>query len=186
MLECPMSGWDSPSSAIFLEAEIDTLVFVLDPTLRTIPMSPVYDRKEFLVEKYAVATTLGLEPTDPGPPDRAMLSPPFDGLSESVEDFPALGHVGEELQNAQHLYGGQRLLDTQFVDKGSREELSMHSFNVRHLASHGAFGKDANDSFLLTYDGRLTIEQLAEYLVLRKFRERPVELFVPSACVLVA
>jgi tetratricopeptide (TPR) repeat protein len=40
-------------------AKIDTIVFVPDGSLRTIPMSALHDGKRFLVEKYAVAITRG-------------------------------------------------------------------------------------------------------------------------------
>ncbi|MGH8584555.1 MAG: CHAT domain-containing protein, partial [Gammaproteobacteria bacterium] len=39
---------------------IDTLVFVPDGPLRTIPMAALHDGKQFLISKYAVATTPGL------------------------------------------------------------------------------------------------------------------------------
>ena len=46
---------------------VDTLVFVPDGALRTIPMAALHDGKHFLVQKYAVAITPGLCLADPRP-----------------------------------------------------------------------------------------------------------------------
>ena len=48
----------------------DTLVFVPDGPLRTIPMAALHDGKEFLINKYAIAITPGLNLTDPRPVKR--------------------------------------------------------------------------------------------------------------------
>ena len=44
---------------------INSLVFVPDGPLRTIPMAALHDGQQFLISKYAVATTPGLDLTDP-------------------------------------------------------------------------------------------------------------------------
>ena len=54
--------------------------------------------------------------------------------------------------------------------------------SVVHLASHAEFGGDPESSFLLTWDGRLNMDQLAEIIGRRRFDERPLELLVLSAC----
>ncbi len=46
---------------VVLPAEVTTLVFVPDGPLRHVPMAALHDRERFLIEKYAVATTPGLE-----------------------------------------------------------------------------------------------------------------------------
>ena len=46
---------------------VDTLVFIPDGALRTIPMAALHDGKHFLVQKYAVAITPGLCLSDPRP-----------------------------------------------------------------------------------------------------------------------
>ena len=46
---------------------INTLVFVPDGPLRTVPMAALHDGQQFLISKYAMATTPGLDLTDPRP-----------------------------------------------------------------------------------------------------------------------
>src|SRR5262245_28016875 len=67
--------------------QTDTLVFVPDGPLRTIPMSALHDGEHFLIERYAVVTTPGLSLTDPHPLDRRDLRVFLSGLSRSVQGF---------------------------------------------------------------------------------------------------
>ena len=162
--------------------DIDTLVFVPDGALRTIPMGALYDGERFLVERYAIATTPGVSLTDPTPLNRTKLKSLYGGLSQSVQGFPALTHVREEITGIQQLYPGKLLLDEAFVRQKLKDDLRDEGVNVLHIATHGEFSGNADSSFVLTYDGRLTINQLAEYVGLFKFRESPLELLVLSAC----
>ena len=50
------------------------------------------------------------------------------------------------------------------------------------MASHAQIDREAKDSFLLTYDGRLTMDGLERFIKLSRFREKPVELLTLSAC----
>jgi len=50
------------------------------------------------------------------------------------------------------------------------------------MASHGDFGRSADDTFILTHDGRITLDQLEVQLGGTAYRKQPVELLVLSAC----
>jgi CHAT domain-containing protein len=50
------------------------------------------------------------------------------------------------------------------------------------VASHAQFERDADNTFLLAYDGKLTMNRLERMLAANLFRERPVELLTLSAC----
>jgi len=50
-----------PLEPLMEKARLDTMVFVPDGALRTIPMAALHDGGKFLIEKYAVAVTPGLE-----------------------------------------------------------------------------------------------------------------------------
>jgi CHAT domain-containing protein len=161
---------------------IDTLVFVPDGPLRTIPMAALHDGERFLVDRYALAITPGLSLTDPHPLDRESLQLFLSGLSEGVQGFPPLEHVPAELSAIQGLYGGDLLLNQDFRLKRIEGTLAEREFNVVHIASHGQFSEDVAQSFLLTYDDRLTMDRLADYVGLFRFRETPIELLTLSAC----
>jgi CHAT domain-containing protein len=160
----------------------DTLVFVPDGLLRTIPMSALHDGERFLVERHAVVTTPDLSLTDPQPLDRENLRVFLGGLSAPVQGFPALAHVPAELGRVHALYGGEVLLDESFRTPRVEAELDQREFGVVHVATHGEFSEDAERSFLLTWDGRLGMERLGAAVGQVRFRKRPIELLTLSAC----
>jgi CHAT domain-containing protein len=51
-----------------------------------------------------------------------------------------------------------------------------------HIATHGKFSTSVNDSFLLTFDEKLTMSTLDQLIGLFRFREDPLELLTLSAC----
>jgi tetratricopeptide (TPR) repeat protein len=65
--------------------EIDTLVIVPDGGLRTIPLSALHDGNQYLIEKYAIATTLGLSLTSARPIPRENVNILASGITESVQ-----------------------------------------------------------------------------------------------------
>lgn len=162
--------------------DVTALVFVPDGPLRTIPMAALHDGRRFLVERVPLAITPGLALTDPRPLDREALRLFLSGLSEPVQGFPPLEHVPAELDAIRALYGGELLLDADFSIDRVEDTLTERDFNVVHIASHGVFAGDAEDSFLLTYDGRLTMDRLSDYVGRFRFRETPLELLTLSAC----
>ncbi len=171
-----------PVAAALAGIGVDTLVFVPDGPLRTIPMSALHDGERFVVERYAVVTSPGLSLTDPRPIDRQNARAFLSGLSESVQGFPSLPHVPAELSAIHALYGGDILLDEQFRAPRIEADLDASDFSVVHVATHGEFSEDAERSFLLTFDGRIGMNQLGEAVGHTRFREQPIELLTLSAC----
>jgi len=166
-----------------LEAEgITTLVFVPDGPLRTISMAPLHDGKNYLVTRYALATTPGLTLTDPRPINRANIKLLSAGLSESVQGFPPLPNVTKELSAIQELYGGKRLLNEEFKVINIEGELKEEPFTILHIASHGTVEKDVKNSFILAYDAKITMDRLTQLVGLYQFRNNPLELLTLSAC----
>jgi CHAT domain-containing protein len=163
-------------------AAVDTLVFVPDGPLRTIPLAALHDGEDFLIDRYAVATVPGLDLLDPRPVATTAVTPLLNGLTESVQGFPALPYVAGELATIAELYGGKVLQDEEFVVPEFGESLAQTPYSVVHIASHGKFAGDPKDSFLLTFDGRLDMDGLEEFIKLSRFRDEPIELLTLSAC----
>ena len=161
---------------------INTLVFVPDGPLRTIPMAALHDGQRFLINRYAIAITPGLDLTDPCPINRGDAKVLALGLSEFVQGFPALPHVTEEIQAIQQLYSVNCLLNQDFVLSKMENELRREKFSIVHIASHGQFGRDVKDTFVLTFDSKLTMDGLGELVGLFRFRDDPLELLTLSAC----
>lgn len=162
--------------------KIDTLVFVPDGALRTIPMAALHNGKEFLVQQVATVVTPGLNLTDPRPLSSREIKVLSLGLTESVQDFPPLPYVSSELQAISQVFGGRSLINQDFVAARVEAELRREPFSILHIASHGHFGNDVENTFLLTFDTRLTMARLGEYVGLFRFREEPLELLTLSAC----
>jgi CHAT domain-containing protein len=166
-----------------LEAqEIDTLVTVPQGALTMIPFAALHDGKQFLVEKYALATTPGLALTDPGGMQKQDIDALLAGLSESVQGFPPLPNVPLELDEAHAVLGGALLEDRAFSGTNLHRELEAEPYTVVHLASHAQFKGNSEDTFLLTWESRLNLDSLEDLVGLGEFRQRPVELLVLSAC----
>jgi CHAT domain-containing protein len=51
-----------------------------------------------------------------------------------------------------------------------------------HFASHAVFTGNPETSFLLTHDGRLTLDRMGDMIGQTRFRDTPLELLVLSAC----
>jgi CHAT domain-containing protein len=176
-------GWlVAPIAAELEPADIETLVFVPDGALRMVPMSALHDGERFLVERLPIATTPGLELTDPRPLDRESPQLFLGGLSEAVQGYPPLDHVPRELDAIRALYGGELLLDDSFQVKNVERRMLNQPYSIVHIASHGEFGGNSDDTYLLTHEGRITMDQLADYVGATRFREQPLELITLSAC----
>jgi CHAT domain-containing protein len=171
-----------PIAAELEKAGIDTLVIVPDGALRTVPLTALHDGKQFLVERYSVATTPGLTLTDPQPIKRERANLLLHGLTESVQGFAPLPFVADELQNVQKLYGGTVRQNQQFTLPTMEKDLGDRPYQIVHIASHGQFDSDVNKTFLLTYDGKIGMNKLEQILGLSKFRTDAVELLTLSAC----
>jgi CHAT domain-containing protein len=170
-----------------LEADLaargtDTIVFVPDGALRTIPLAALHDGKRFLAARFALATTPGLTLTDPralsARPDQVLLN----GLTESVQGFSALPHVAAELQSLREIHGGTLLQDKTFMLANIEQEFSKKSFTLVHIASHAQFSSDPKKTFLLTYDGKLTMDNLEKMIAPSRYRNEPLEMLTLSAC----
>ncbi|MGH8897159.1 MAG: CHAT domain-containing protein, partial [Egibacteraceae bacterium] len=171
-----------PLEPILAQFRLDTLVIVPDGPLRMIPLAALHDGKQFLIARYAIATTPGLNLTDPKPLARDRIQVLSAGLSEAVQGFPPLPNTPGELEAIGSLYKGHRLLNQQFRVSTLEQELKDQGFTIVHIASHGKFERDVKDSFLLTFDGKLTMDRLNQVVGSFRFRDQPLELLTLSAC----
>jgi CHAT domain-containing protein len=172
----------APFEAVLAEQQVDTLIFVPDGALRLIPLAVLHDGERYLVERLALATAPGLSLLDPRPISTTAIRPLLGGLTSEVQGFAPLPAVEQELESITRLYGGRVLKDEAFTQERLRAELEAAPYTVVHIASHAQFASDPNETFLLTHDGRITIDELERLVRLSEFRKEPVELIVLSAC----
>jgi CHAT domain-containing protein len=171
-----------PLEPLLARSKIDTLVFIPDGALRNIPMGALSDGEKYLIQKYAVAVTPGLTLMEPRPFEKEKIALVANGLSQGVQGFAPLEHVPEELHNLNKLFGGTELINKQFVKSNVEREFAEESYSIVHIASHGHFDSDAKKTFVLTFDSKLTLDELEQLLRPSQLKDKPVELLTLSAC----
>ena len=171
-----------PMNEMLVEQNIKTMVLIPDVSMRALPFAALHNGNKFLIEEYALAVSPGLELTNREHIDRSNISVLMAGLSESVSGLPALTHVRKELANINNIYPGKMLLNKKFSQLSLKTQLRGKQFNVAHIASHGNFSGVASQSYLVTYDGKVTVNDLSRSIGASQFRSQPIELLTLSAC----
>jgi CHAT domain-containing protein len=171
-----------PLESVLQAARVDTIVLIPDRPLRSIPLAALHDGSQFVMARYALATAPSLTLVEPTPLKTDAATVLASGLTQSVQGFAALPHVGSELDVLSRLRAGATLRDHTFTTANLEHELRTRPYSIVHIASHAQFEADSRRSFVLTYDGRLTIDRLEDQLKQNRFRDQPVELLFLSAC----
>lgn len=178
-------------------AEVKTLVFVNDGLLRSVPMAALYDGQQYLIEKFAIATTPSLTLTDPQKISRpTALSALLMGVSERPEvegrPFNGLPAVTDELASvAAKLPDSKVLLNEAFSVSALKAALAEKDYRILHMATHGTFGFNPTDNYIVAgaksaageFNETLTISDLDTLIreVSDPTRE-PIELLTLTAC----
>ncbi|MBD0303203.1 MAG: CHAT domain-containing protein, partial [Tolypothrix sp. T3-bin4] len=187
--------------------KIETLVFIQDGIIRSIPMGALFDGKQFLIEKYAIATTPALTLTNPIRYNSEELRILAFGLTQAatvetdagVKFFEPLSQVKLELKTiTTSLPQSKGLLDQDFTPERLQQELEKNTYPVIHIATHGKFGIDDRETFLVTgekvaanpqksrkpetYNEKLTITDLYQLISNTRDRNNPIELLTLTAC----
>jgi CHAT domain-containing protein len=172
-----------PISAELEQQKIETLVFVLDGALRNVPISALYDGQQYLIERYSVALSPGLQLIDPQPLENRALKAIAAGLTEERHGFSALANVGSELKEIQTEITSEILLNQTFTSSKLREQVKALPFPIVHLATHGQFSSNADETFVLAWDKPIRVNELSNLLRDREdLQTQAIELLVLSAC----
>jgi CHAT domain-containing protein len=171
-----------PIEPVLAAHHIDTLVIVPDYALRAIPFAALHDGSEFLRDRYATAIAPALHLTEPRPLYGRSSTALVLGISKSVQGFSALPNVEREVAAVHEIQGGQQFLNDAFSRARFESELKQLPYNVVHIASHGQFGDDPSRTFVLAFDGRLTMDDLEREIKFGERRDEALELLVLSAC----
>jgi CHAT domain-containing protein/predicted negative regulator of RcsB-dependent stress response len=161
---------------------LDTIVFILDGELRNLPPQVFFDGEQYLIEKYNVAIAPSLELIDfqeSSLGDSPLL---LAGLSEGRQGFSELPGVEQEIQKISDTTTGSVLLNADFTKGQFSESIQKYPYTIVHLATHGQFSSRLEETFLLTWDNRLGINDLTTLLGSDQRQLQPIELLVLSAC----
>lgn len=172
-----------PAATELKNTSVKTLVFVLDGSLRNIPMAVLNDGNQYLIEQYSIALTPGLQLLKPQPLTAGKLTALAAGLSEPRDNFPALPNVESELRLIQSQLPSQELFNNTFTSGAIQTNIEASPFPVVHIATHGNFSSKAEETFILTWDGKVNVKQIDQLLRTGELgRGQPIELLVLSAC----
>ncbi len=177
----PIYSWlIEPFELQLKERKIKTLVFVLDGALQNIPMAVLWDGNKYLVEDYAIALSREPQLLEPLALSKEKLKILAFGLSQSAQGFSPLPNVEQELKE---IPAEVKLLNKKFTSTALQNEINARPFSIVHLATHGQFSSDPEETFILTWDKKIKVNELSEVLGSRKpSLPTPIELLVLSAC----
>ncbi|GAB1543423.1 hypothetical protein NUACC21_60970 [Scytonema sp. NUACC21] len=168
--------------------QIKTLVFVLDKFLQNVPVSVLYDGKKYLIERYAVAVTPGLQLLAPEPLLKEHLNALLAGATSApsfererlspLENVKVeLSGIGKEVNHVQKLEGKH------FLQENLQNQINSLSFNVVHIATHAKFSSNPQQTFILDWNKRITVKDWDTFLRVKNQKiVSPVKLLVLSAC----
>lgn len=167
-----------PAQAQLQEQNITTLVFILDGVLRGVPMPALHDGQQYLIEQYNLALTPGLQLLNPSPRFSQKHDTLAGGLVQARQGFSSLPGVQQELEKISAIVPTEMLLDGNFTRDRLKSSLKASSFSIVHLATHGQFSSQAENTFLLTWDERINVQDLDQVLE----KPDPIDLLILSAC----
>ncbi|MDX1977405.1 MAG: CHAT domain-containing protein [Pseudanabaenaceae cyanobacterium bins.68] len=159
-------------------AEVQTLVFVLDGSLRNLPIAASHDGRRYLIEQFNVVLNSSLKVGSKTP----KLTDPilFAGVSQSNSGFSPLPGVEQELSQISKTANVQSLLNQSFTWANLANQLRQQNFPVLHLATHGQFSSKPEDTFLLAWNEKIDSNRLE--LLLQAALNQRIELLILSAC----
>jgi CHAT domain-containing protein len=140
-------------------------------------------RKSCLLNKYSLAVSPGMQllPARSLKPENRKVI--IAALSEARQGFKALPAVKSEVIEISSEVSSKLLLNENFNDTSLKQAIESTPFSVLHLATHGQFSSNSNDTFILSWNDKINVKQLSEFLKARNESEsKPVELMVLSAC----
>ncbi len=188
-----------PVEKDLVNADINTLMWSLDGTLRYIPLDALWDGHRYLLQRFgnevftqanrdhlkdAVSTwnVLGLGVSKP--------HPGFAPLPAVVQELRDIVHDVNHAEFGTGVFAGTVLLDDDFTLNTMRTQLEHGDpegakYKVMHIASHFDFGHDKDSSYLLIgrgEDGKDAKLSLTELGNLPSYYFRDVQLICLSAC----
>lgn len=169
------------------QEQIDTLVFVLDGSLRNIPMAVLHDGEDYLIQRYAIAVAPQLELFTPSPlPKRLRAFTGGVGKPQEVEGrtFSEIEKLTEELDEVSRLTNTPPpLIDEDFQSETLQEKLSTGEYSAIHIKTHGLFSSDPEETFIVAYEELIRGQELGELIQTASLQGgTPVELLVLSSC----
>ena len=161
-------------------AQVNQLVFVLDSTLRNIPVGVLFNTEtnQYLIEqKYALSILPTSQFLDLRPFHLNQNQILAAGVSEGLQNIEQNNFAPLNIKELYAIRANKLLLNAQFTPANLQQQLKSGNFSTLHIATHGKFSSTDRDTYLLAYNQLLHAQDLAQIL-----RTHKLELLVLSAC----
>lgn len=172
-----------------LKAELDrqgiqTVVFILDEGLRSLPLAALHTGQRYLIEQYSIGLMPSMSLTD----NRRSNLSSAQVLGMGAAQFPAIGTLAQdsdlpfapvEINAITALWQGDAFLNEEFTVSQLESQRQQKPYGIVHLATHAAFDTESPDqSYIRFYGERLDFDELRTV----DWNNPPIELLVLSAC----
>ncbi|WGS86514.1 CHAT domain-containing protein [Methylomonas sp. UP202] len=101
--------------------------------------------------------------------------------SRLVEEL-SLPNIEREIDSVAKRQNSTMLLNNQFTASALKRDIETGDYAKVHIASHGYFGKNAKESFVMAYDQNLTLLDFEGSLGGDRLKSEPIDLLTLSAC----
>jgi CHAT domain-containing protein len=170
----------APLEAEFQSRKIQSLVFITDAGLRSLPFAALHDGKGFLVERFSTGLMPSISLTDTRYRDIRRTEILAMGASAFKQsDQLPLPSVPLEIKAVSSLWQGKAFLNDSFTLENLKAQRSRNPYGIIHLATHAEFQSGAlQNSYIQLSDAKLQLDQIRQL----GWNNPPVELLVLSAC----
>ena len=105
------------------------------------------------------------------------------GSVNLVMFFSALPYVADEVEQIQKTIASRVLLNESFTASNLATAINNTTFPLVHLATHGQFSSNPNQTFVLAWDQRIKMDDLSRLLRQgEQTRQSAIELLILNAC----
>ena len=168
----------APVQTQLVEQNIDTISFITDAGLRSVPMAALHDGENFIIQNYNVGLMPSLSLTDLTYQGLDNVSALVAGTS-AFADQASLPGVPVELEAISSKWNSTLLRGETFNLDKLQNERQQNPYGIIHLATHGEFNVgDLSQSYLHLHNEKLGLDQLRDL----DLHQPSVELLTLSAC----
>lgn len=146
------------------DSKITQLVFSPQGFMGMIPYSALMKTDKFLIEEFSITQINTLESTrfkiQEKEPHALIL-----GLSDARHEMSALPNVVYEVKNVSSMFKKNTILINEgYTRKNVQKVLNREKITHLHVATHGVFDSDPDDSFLSAFDEPIMLPKLKTLL----------------------
>ena len=137
------------------------------------------------MENYNIALTPGLQLLSSRSLQKQRLRVFIGAISKARHSFPPLPNIKKEVEaiKSYKQLRSQVLFNKNFQTETFKNKVSGVDFPIIHLATHGQFSSNADETYVIAWDDKIKVNQLSGVLkTVELSQENSLELLILSAC----